>query len=95
MATPKPRSTPGINQPTVNKSYKNDSNTSSYAGNVGKEFKDFAKTYGAVTEMSNKSGPGTDAEANRLRAKQDKDLGQLAGAILKGRRYDTKGNQIK
>jgi hypothetical protein len=95
MATPKPRTTPGINQPTVNKNYKNNSNTSSYLGNVGKEFSDLVKTYSALTEMSNKSGPGTDAEANRLRSQQDKDLGQLAGAILKGRRYDTKGNQIK
>jgi hypothetical protein len=95
MATPKPRTTPGINQPTVNKVNKNNSNTSNYVGNVGKEFSDFAKTYGAASEMSNKVGPGTDAAANRLRTLQDKEMGQLAGAILQGRRYDTKGKQIK
>jgi hypothetical protein len=95
MATPKSRTTPGINQSTVNKINKNVSNTSTYFGNVGKEFKDFAKTYGAVTEMANTSGPGTDAAASRLRNKQDKDMGQLAGAILQGRRYDTNGKQIK
>ena len=95
MATPKPRTKPGINQSTVSKDYKNTSNTSNYFGNVGKEFKDFAKTYGAVTEASNKIGPGTDAAANRLRIKQDQEMGQLAGAILQGRRYDTNGKQIK
>ena len=95
MATPKPRTSPGINQPTVNKTYKNTSNSSSYFGNVSKELKDFAKTYGAVTEMANTSGPGTDAAASRLRNKQDKDMGQLVGAILQGRRYDKNGKQIK
>ena len=34
MPTPKPRNTPGINQPTVNKTYKNTSNSSSYFGNI-------------------------------------------------------------
>jgi len=95
MATPKPRTTPGIDQSTVNKNYKNSSNSSSYFGNVGKELKDFARTYGAVNQKMNESGPGTDAAAVKLRNQQDKQMGQVAGAILQGRRYDRKGNQIK
>jgi len=95
MATPKPRTTPGINQPTVGKDFKNANNASSYIGNIGKEIKDFVTTWSAVGEASNAVGPGTDAKANRLRNQQDKDMGQLAGAILQGRRYDKKGNQVK
>jgi hypothetical protein len=95
MATPKPRTTPGINQSTVNKINKNVSNTSTYFGNVGKELKDLARTYGALNQKMNEPGPGTDTAATKLRNKQDKDMGQLAGAILQGRRYDSKGKQIK
>lgn len=95
MATPKPRTTPGINQSTVNKTYKNSSNSSSYLGNIGKEVKDTVKTFVALNDAGNAVGPGTDTKANNLRDKFTKDLGQLAGAVLKGRRYDSKGNQIK
>jgi hypothetical protein len=90
MATPKPRTSPGINQSTVNKNYKNTSNSSSYFGNVGKEFKDFVRVYNATTEMANTSGPGTDAAASRLRNQQDKEFGQLMGALI-GKRYNSKG----
>jgi len=93
MATPKTRTTPGINQPTVSKDYKNSSNTSSYFGNVGKEFKDVIKTYQATGEMSNKSGPGTDAEANRLRNQIDKEVGQFVGSLF-GKRYNNNGKRI-
>ena len=95
MATPKPRTSPGINQSTVNKDYKNSINSSSYVGNVAKELKDFARTYNAALEMGNTVGPGTDAKASKLRGYQDKQMGQVFGAILQGRRYDKKGNQVK
>ena len=92
MASPKPRTTPGINQPTVNKTYKNTSNSSSYFGNIGKEARDVVRTFKAVNEMQNTPGPGTDARASQLRGYLDKQFGQLGGAIL-GKKYDKKGNQ--
>jgi hypothetical protein len=92
MPTPKPRSTPGINQPTVSKDYKNTSNSSSYLGNIGKEAKDLLRTASAAFDMSLQYGPGTDTRANQLRGYTDKQFGQLAGAIL-GKKYDKKGNQ--
>ena len=95
MATPKPRTSPGINQSTVNKTYQNTSNSSNYVGNIGKELKDFARTYKAALEMGNTVGPGTDTKANQLRRYQNKQMGQVFGAILQGRRYDKKGNQVK
>ena len=94
MATPKPRSTPGINQPTVNKTYKNTSNSSSYFGNIGKEAKDVLRTANALIDMQMQYGPGTDTRANQLNGYVGKQLGQLGGAIL-GKRYDKKGNRIK
>ena len=100
-AKPKPgslsqRTSPGINQSTVNKVYKNITNSSSYFGNIGKEIKQRVQAYNATGEESQKTGPGTDERANRLRRKEDKATGQLFGAILQGRRYDDKtGKQIK
>ena len=68
----------------------------SYFDNLKKELKQNFKATQATQEMSNTSGPGTDAKANALRKKQDKEFGQLFGALLQGRRYDDKtGKQIK
>ncbi len=72
------------------KSRQNPSFKSSIAGyvkNVAKEAKDFGKAYQATTEASNKMGPGTDAYANKVRKKQDQQMGQFFGALLQGRRY--------
>ena len=66
-----------------------------YFENIAKEINDVYQAQRRTTEMSNTSGPGTDAEANRLRGIQDRQAGQLAGAILQGRRYDRQGKQIK
>jgi predicted lactoylglutathione lyase len=67
-----------------------------YFGNLVKEVKESAKAYKATGEASNKSGPGTDARANMLKRKEQKQMGQLFGAILQGRRYDSvTGKQIK
>ena len=63
------------------------SSIAGYVKNVGKEAKDFGKAYKATGEMSNKSGPGTDSAANKLRKKQDQEMGQFFGALLQGRRY--------
>ena len=95
-STPKPRSTPGINQSTVNKVYKNLTNSSSYLGNIGKEIKQRVQAYNATSEASGQVGPGTDERANRLRRKEDKATGQLAGAIFLGRKYDDKtGKRVR
>ncbi len=68
----------------------------SYFDNLKKELGQSARAYKATGEMSNTVGPGTDAKANALRKKQDKEFGQLFGALLQGRRYDDKsGKQIK
>ena len=67
-----------------------------YQANIIKEGVDVAKAWSKAQDMGMRTGAGTDAAANRLRAKQDKQMGQLFGAILQGRRYDNKtGAQIK
>ena len=67
-----------------------------YLGNIIKETKQYASAWSKTNEASNKVGAGTDAKANKLRAKEDKAFGQLFGAIAQGRRYDDKtGKQIK
>jgi hypothetical protein len=66
-----------------------------YFQNVANEVNQSIKAYRDTLQMSNTSGPGTDARANALRAMEDKQTGQLFGAILQGRRYDSKGKQIK
>lgn len=68
----------------------------SYLDNLMKEIGQSARAYRATGEMSQKSGPGTDARANMLKRKEDKQWGQLFGAALQGRRYDDKtGKQVK
>ncbi len=68
----------------------------SYLDNLMKELGQSARAYRATGEMSQKSGPGTDARANMLRRKEEKQFGQFLGAALQGRRYDDKtGKQIK
>lgn len=72
-----------------------------YLGNVKKEIKQFSRGEAKLRDTQYKARtyppadrPRLNARANTLRAKQDKNLGQLAGAILQGRRYNKKG-QIK
>ena len=66
-----------------------------YFENIAREVNQSYQAYRATQEMSNTSGPGTDARANALRILEDKQNGQLFGAIVQGRRYDSKGKQIK
>lgn len=72
-----------------------------YFQNLAKEVGQFASTYskGLNASMDAKTFPPGKREkraatANRLRKKQDKDFGQLMGALLQGRRYNKKGEQI-
>lgn len=66
-----------------------------YWQNIANEINDVYRAHMRTIEMSNTSGPGTDAMANKLRGIEDRQTGQLAMAILQGRRYDNKGRQIK
>jgi hypothetical protein len=66
-----------------------------YFQNVAKEINESIQAYRATSEMRNTSGPGTDARANVLRQMEDKQFGQLVGAVVRGRRYDSKGKRIK
>ncbi len=68
---------------------------SNYFQNVAKEINESMQAYRATDRMSSTPGPGTDARANVLRQMQDKEFGQLIGAIVQGRRYDSKGKQVK
>jgi hypothetical protein len=66
-----------------------------YFENIAKEINDVYQANRRTQEMSNSSGPGTDTAANVLRGKQTKQEGQLWGAVLQGRRYNSKGQQVK
>jgi hypothetical protein len=68
----------------------------SYLENLMNEAKQSVRAYNATGEASQKVGPGTDERANMLRRKEDKQFGQLLGALIQGRRYDDKtGKQVK
>ena len=68
----------------------------SYLENLMKEAKQSVRAYNATGEESQKVGPGTDERANMLRRKEEKQFGQLIGALVQGRRYDDKtGKQVK
>ena len=68
----------------------------SYLENLMKEAKQSVRAYNATGEASQQVGPGTDERANMLRRKEDKQFGQLLGALVQGRRYDDKtGKQVK
>ena len=60
------------------------------------EAKQSVRAYNKTGEESQKVGPGTDERANMLRRKEEKQFGQLIGALVQGRRYDDKtGKQVK
>ena len=102
MATPRPRTTPGINQPTVNKTYKNTSNSSSYIGNIGKEIKEYIQAWSANVDATDKAKYSRvddplkksyeEQQATKASNRTSQALGQLGGAIL-GKKYDAKGKQ--
>lgn len=69
-----------------------------YFGNVKKEINQFkkgeAKLQAAIYDAKTfppADRPALKAKASRLREKQDKNLGQLAGAVFLGKKYDKKG----
>ena len=64
-----------------------------YAKNVGKEAGDFGSAWKKANQLSNEVGPGTDTAAERARMQQDKEFGQLLGALIQARRYDSKGRR--
>lgn len=64
-----------------------------YAKNVGKEAGEFGRAWQKTGELMNEVGPGTDTAAVKARKQQDKEFGQLVGALVQARRYDKKGRQ--
>lgn len=77
-------------------------NVGGYVGNVVKEVKDFgsawSKSVGANYDAKTyppAQRPALNAKANKAAAKSKSELGQLAGAVFQGRRYNNKGTQIK
>ena len=65
-----------------------------YFENIAKEINDVYQANRRTTEMSQTSGPGTDAMANKLAGIERRQVGQLVGAILKGARYNSKGKRV-
>lgn len=65
-----------------------------YLGNVGKEAKQYGKAWAKSFDASAGIGPGADQKAFNANVKERQAQGQLLGAVLQGRRYDNKGNQI-
>lgn len=66
---------------------------SGYVGNLKKETVQFAKAYMKATEAQNETGPGASQASARANKKQQEAQGQLIGALLQGRRYNSKGQQ--
>lgn len=71
-----------------------------YTENIVQHAKDYVQSFSATTDYQDKARtypPGAREamaqKANESAAKNTKDLGQLAGAILQGRRYDSKGKR--
>ncbi len=64
-----------------------------YFENIAKEINDVYQAHRRTTEMSNTSGPGTDAMANKLAGIERRQAGQLVGAVLRGAKYDAKGRR--
>ena len=65
-----------------------------YFQNIADEINDVYQAHNRRVEMSNTSGPGTDAMANKLAGIERRQAGQLVGAILKGARYNSKGKRV-
>ena len=71
-----------------------------YIGNVVKEVKDNARTWSTGVDLADKirnyppsKRPALQAQATANSKKATAEAGQLAGAILKGARYDSNGKR--
>lgn len=74
------------------------STVGNYIKNVKKEIGQAARGQAKLENVKYKAKtyppadrPRLNAKANALRTKQDKNIGQLVGAVVQGRRYDKKG----
>lgn len=65
-----------------------------YVSNVAKEAKEFGSAWSKAWNASGEVGAGTDARANRLRKKQDAEMGQFFGSLT-GKKYDAKGRRVR
>ena len=64
-----------------------------YFENVAKEINESYQAWRATGQASNEVGPGTDARANVLKRMEQKQFGQLVGAVVKGAQYNSKGKR--
>lgn len=65
-----------------------------YLKNLKKEGGQALDAYLKASDASAGIGPGANEKAARANKKQRAEQGQFLGALLQGRRYDRKGNQI-
>ena len=61
-----------------------------YAFNVAKEARQYKDAWNKANDATLPPSKG-----KTLEKKSQKELGQLAGAVFQGRRYDSSGNQVK
>ena len=62
-----------------------------YGQTVTGAFGDICRAYKKASDASGDIRPGADARAYAANKNYDAEKGQLFGAILRGRRYDSKG----
>jgi hypothetical protein len=74
----------------INKIYKP---IAGYFSNAKKEVGEFGSAWKKAMDASGDIMPGANARARAANKNQDAQMGQALGAILKGARYDKKGNR--
>lgn len=65
-----------------------------YVGNVFKEAGDFGRAWSNAYNASADSTPGANQRAAEANIGQKQAMGQLIGAVVQGRRYNSSGKQI-
>lgn len=63
-----------------------------YTQNIVKEAGDFVRAYKRADDARGQMGPGSGANATRLRNQQDRAGGQVIGSLF-GNKYDSKGRR--
>jgi hypothetical protein len=66
-----------------------------YLQNFANEINQSYQAWHKAVEASGDINPGANARARAANAARDAAEGQVWGALLQGRRYDTNGKQIK
>ena len=74
----------------INKIYKP---IAGYFSNAAKEIGEAGSAWKKAFNASADNTPGANARARAANKNQDAQMGQAIGAVLKGARYDSKGNR--